>query len=85
MKNPILKGILGAVAVAGVSILAKKAIERKRFVDGIFDEYDIQDKTPFGLADKIRELSDEEYEELKSKFKNEFSCKCCCTDNMCEA
>lgn len=85
MKNSALKGALGALAVAGVAIIAKKAIQRKRFIKGIFDEYGIKEKSPFGLADKIREMSDEDYQELKGKFKKEFSSRCCKKDNICEA
>lgn len=85
MKNSALKGALGALAVAGVTLIAKKAIQRKRFIKGIFDEYGIKEKSPFGLADKIREMSDEDYQELKGKFKKEFHSRCCKKDNMCEA
>ncbi|MDH5032793.1 hypothetical protein [Chryseobacterium cucumeris] len=85
MKNSALKGALGALAVAGVALIAKKVIQRKRFIKGIFDEYGIKEKSPFGLADKIREMSDEDYQELKGKFKKEFRSKCCKKDNTCEA
>lgn len=85
MKNSVLKGALGALAVAGVAIIAKKAIQRKRFIKGIFDEYGIKEKSPFGLADKIREMNEEDYQELKGKFKKEFHSRCCKKDNMCEA
>ncbi|WP_315054918.1 hypothetical protein [Chryseobacterium indoltheticum] len=84
MKNSVLKGVFGALAVAGVAIVAKKVIERKRFVRGIFDEYGIKEKSPFGLADKIREMDDEQYQELKGRFKKEFA-KCCGKDNTCKA
>ena len=30
MKNSVLKGALGALAVAGIAMIAKKAMERKR-------------------------------------------------------
>ncbi|MBW7674814.1 hypothetical protein [Chryseobacterium chendengshani] len=80
MKNSVLKGVLGALAVAGVAMVAKKVIERKRFVRGIFNEYGIKEKSPFGLADKIREMDEEKYQELKEKFKKEFSSRCCRTD-----
>lgn len=76
MKNSVLKGALGALAVAGVAMIAKKAIERKRFVKGIFEEYGIKEKSPFGLADKIREMDEEKYQELKGKFKKEFASRC---------
>lgn len=77
MKNSVLKGVLGALAVAGIAMVAKKIIERKRFVRGIFNEYGITEKSPFGLADKIREMDEEQYQELKGKFKKEFASKCC--------
>lgn len=80
MKNSVLKGVLGAFAVAGVAMVAKKVIERKRFVKGVFDEYGIKEKSPFGLADKIREMDEEQYQELKGKFKKEFASKCCKKD-----
>ncbi|OCA77401.1 hypothetical protein BBI01_02795 [Chryseobacterium artocarpi] len=85
MKNSALKGALGALAVVGVALIAKKAIQRKRFIKGIFDEYGIKEKSPFGLADKIREMNDEEYQDLKGKFKKEFASKCCRKENICEA
>lgn len=77
MKNSVLKGALGALAVAGVAVIAKKAIQRKRFVRGIFEEYGIKEKSPFGLADKIREMDEEQYQKLKGKFKKEFASRCC--------
>ncbi|MDF2930920.1 MAG: hypothetical protein K0R36_251 [Chryseobacterium sp.] len=80
MKNSVLKGVLGALAVAGVAMVAKKVIERKRFVRGIFNEYGIKEKSPFGLADKIREMDEEQYQELKGKFKKEFASRCCRKD-----
>ncbi|GEN77852.1 hypothetical protein [Chryseobacterium hagamense] len=76
MKNSVTKGILGALAVAGIAMVAKKAIQRKRFVKGIFEEYGIKEKSPFGLADRIREMNDEEYHDLKGKFKKEFASRC---------
>ena len=76
MKNSVLKGALGALAVAGIAMIAKKAIERKRFVKGIFEEYGIKEKSPFGLADKIREMNEEQYQELKGKFNKEFASRC---------
>ncbi|WP_051349436.1 hypothetical protein [Chryseobacterium gregarium] len=76
MKNSVLKGALGALAVAGAALIAKKAIQRKRFVKGIFEEYGIRGKSPFGLADKIREMDEEQYQELKGKFRSEFASKC---------
>ena len=76
MKNSVLKGALGALAVAGIAIVAKKAIQRKKFVKGIFEEYGIKEKSPFGLADKIREMNNEDYQALKGKFKKEFASRC---------
>lgn len=85
MKNSVLKGALGALAVAGVAMIAKKAIERKKIVKGIFEEYGIKEKSPFGLADKIREMDDEQYQEMKGKFKKEFASRCCKKNDSCEA
>lgn len=76
MKNSVLKGALAALAVVGVAAVVKKAAQRKRFVKGIFEEYGIKEKSPFGLADKIREMNDEQYQELKGKFKKEFASGC---------
>ncbi len=77
MKNSSLKGALGALAVVGSVLIAKKVCNRRKFIKGIFDEYDIKEKTPFGLADKIREMNDDDYQSLKNKFKKEFASKCC--------
>ena len=78
MKNSSLKGAFGALAVVGVAIAIKKMAERKRTMKGIFAEYDIKERTPFGFADKIRELDDEKYAELKSKIKEKFASNRCC-------
>lgn len=83
MKNSGLKGALGALAVVGVALAAKKVCERRKFMKGIFEEYDIEEKSPFGLADKIRELDDEKYAELKERFKSQFSSKCCRKSACC--
>lgn len=79
MKNSALKGALGALAVVGVALAAKKISERKKTIRGIFEEYDIKEGTPFGFADKIREMNDEQYNELKSKMKKQFASRCCRT------
>lgn len=85
MKNSNLKGALGALAVVGVALAAKKITERRKFMKGIFEEYDIKERSPFGLADKIRELDDEKYAELKEKFKAQFASKCCSKSKCCSA
>ncbi|WP_419870569.1 hypothetical protein [Chryseobacterium sp. CT-SW4] len=85
MKNSALKGALGALAVVGVALIAKKAAKRKNFIKGIFNEYGIKEKSPFGLADKIREMNDEQYQELKGKFKKEFQSGCCTRRERFEA
>ncbi|WP_294269594.1 hypothetical protein [uncultured Chryseobacterium sp.] len=77
MKNSVVKGALGALAVVGVALIVKKAAKRKRFVKSIFEEYGIKERSPFGLADKIREMNDDQYQELKGKFRKEFASKCC--------
>ena len=82
MKNSNLKGALGALAVVGVAFAAKKMCERRKFMKGIFEEYDIKEKTPFGFADKIRELDDEQYAALKEKLQKQFQNRCC---RHCEA
>ncbi|KMQ70384.1 hypothetical protein [Chryseobacterium koreense] len=85
MKNSSLIGAFGALAAAGVALAAKKISERRKFMKGIFEEYDIKERTPFGFADKIRELDDEKYAELKEKMKTQFSSKCCRKNNCCSA
>jgi len=37
------------------------------------------------LADKIRQMDEEQYQELKEKTRKEFASKCCKKDNMYEA
>ncbi|KFC19495.1 hypothetical protein [Chryseobacterium sp. FH1] len=71
------KGILAIAGLAVIAIIARKAQRRKAFVKGIFDEYDVKERTPFGFADRIRTLTDDEYDGLKNKFKTEFQSKCC--------
>ena len=77
MKNSGLKGALGALAVVGVALAARKISEKRKFMKGIFEEFDIKERTPFGFADKIREMDDEKYAELKNKMKEKFASKCC--------
>ena len=81
MKNSSLKGAFGALAVVGGILAAKKISERRKFMKGIFEEYDIKEKTPFGFADKIRELNDDQYATLKAKMKAQFAGKCRRTQN----
>lgn len=50
---------------------------------GIFEEYGIKVRTPFAFADKIRELDDEKYEELKGKIKEKMASSRCCK-KMCK-
>ncbi len=85
MKNSTLKGAFGALAVVGVALAAKKISSRRNFIKGIFEEYAIKEKSPFGLADKIRELDDEKYAELKDKFKTQFASKCCSKASFCNS
>ncbi|TXF78938.1 hypothetical protein [Chryseobacterium sp.] len=77
MKNSGLKGAFGALAVVGVAFAVKKMAERRKFMKGIFEEYGIKEKTPFGFADKIREMDDAKYSELKDKIKEKFASHCC--------
>ncbi|MBU4538074.1 MAG: hypothetical protein L6264_05670 [Weeksellaceae bacterium] len=77
MKNSGVKGALGALAVVGVALAARKISEKRKFMKGIFEEFDIKERTPFGFADKIREMDDEKYAELKNKMKEKFASKCC--------
>ena len=74
MKN----GILAIVGLAGIAILAKKAQEKKSAIKSILNDFEIDEKTPFGVADKIRTMSDEDYQDFKSQMKNHFG-KCCKT------
>ncbi|MDR2204599.1 MAG: hypothetical protein LBE36_00320 [Flavobacteriaceae bacterium] len=77
MKNSGLKSIFGVLAVAGGIFAVKKITEKRKLIKGVLEEYDINEKTPFGIADKIRELSDEQYEELKSKLTSRLDEKWC--------
>lgn len=77
MKNSGMKGALGALAVVGIALAAKKMSERRHFFKGLMEEYGIKEKSPLAFADKIRELDDEKYNELKEKIKIQFSSKCC--------
>ncbi|MGA9212556.1 hypothetical protein [Kaistella sp.] len=77
MKNSSLKGAFGILAVVGIALAAKKISERRKMMKGIFEEYDIKEKSPFGFADKIREMDDEKYAELKGKLKEKFASRCC--------
>ncbi len=83
MKNSNLKGALGALAVVGVGLLAKKAIDKKKAVRTILGDFGIQEKSPFGVADKIREMNDEQYQEFKTRMKTELQSKCC-SGNACK-
>ena len=82
MKNSNLKNVFGALAVVGVALAVKKMAEKKKTMKGIFEEYDIKERTPFGFADKIRELDDEKYAELKSKIKEKFASRGCCRRSL---
>ena len=73
----VKKGILAIAGIAAIAIIAKKAQKRKAFVKGIFDEYDVKERTPFGFADKIRTMNDEEYNSLKEKVRTQFGRGCC--------
>ncbi|MBW8361253.1 MAG: hypothetical protein K0M56_03595 [Kaistella sp.] len=77
MKNSGLKGAFGALALVGVAFAVKKMAERRKFMKGVFEEYGIKEKTPFGFADKIREMDDKQYSELKGKIKEQFASRCC--------
>lgn len=77
MKNSGMKGAFGALAVAGVVLAAKKLAKKRNFIKDIMDQYGIKEKSPLAFADRIRELDDEQYSELKKKFKSQFASKCC--------
>ena len=42
----------------------------------------VKEKTPFGVADRIRKMDDEEYNAFKEKVKSEFSRNCCCKPKL---
>jgi len=71
------KGILAIAGLAAIAIIAKKAQKRKAFVKGIFDEYDVKERTPFGFADRIRTMNDDDYNAMKEKVKSHFGRGCC--------
>ncbi len=77
MKNSNVKNAIGVLAVVGGILALKKIAEKRSFVKNLLNEYGIKEHSPFGFADKIRDLSDEQYDELKTKIKDKFSCKCC--------
>lgn len=83
MKNSSVKVVLGAIAVVGVALLAKKVAYRRKTMKAILEEYGITEKTAFAVVDKIRELDKDKYEELKNKFKTQFASKCC--EKRCES
>ena len=83
MKNSGVKGALGALAVVAVAFAAKKMIDRKRFMKGIFEEYGKKSRSPFDVADTSREMDDEKYAELKNKLKEKFSSRCCENSKCC--
>lgn len=78
MKNSNLKNAFGALAIVGIALAVKKMAERKKAMNGIFEEYNIKGSTPFAFADKIRDLDDEKYAELKTKIKAKFASNSCC-------
>lgn len=77
MKNSNCKTALGALAIVGGILAYKKISSRRKAMKELCDEYDIKEKTPFGFADKIRDLSDEQYSELKEKIQDRFGGRCC--------
>ena len=78
MKNSNLKGVFGVLAAVGIALAIKKMADRKKTIKGIFEEYDIKERSPFGFADKIREMDDEKYAEMKAKIKEKLASKHCC-------
>lgn len=85
MKNSGFKGALAALAVVGVALAAKKMSNRRKLVKGIFKQYGITEKSPFAVADKIRELDDEKYAELKNQLKTQLDSKCCRKSKCCSS
>ena len=81
MKNSNLKGVFGVLAAVGIAFAIKKMADRKKTMKDIFEEYDIKERSPFGFADKIREMDDEKYAEMKAKIKEKFASKHCCNRN----
>ena len=81
MKNSRLKGVFGVLAAVGIALAIKKMADRKKTMKDIFEEYDIKERSPFGFADKIREMDDEKYAEMKAKIKEKLTSKHCCTRN----
>ena len=73
------KGILAIAGLAAIALIAKKAQKRKAIFRNILDEYDVKEKTPFGVADRIRTMDDKEYNAFKEKMKTHFSKGCCRT------
>lgn len=78
MKNSSLKGVFGVLTAVGIAVAVKKMADRKKTMKDIFEEYDIKERSPFGFADKIREMDDEKYAEMKAKIKEKLASKHCC-------
>ncbi len=78
MKKSNRNSALGALAIVGIALAAKKAMERKSVLMGILNDFDIKEKNPFSVADKIREMDDEKYNEFKNRMKSSMPTKCCC-------
>lgn len=81
MKNSSLKGVFGVLTAVGIAVAVKKMADRKKTMKDIFEEYDIKERSPFGFADKIREMDDEKYAEMKAKIKEKLASKHCCNRN----
>ncbi|MDQ0477810.1 MULTISPECIES: hypothetical protein [Chryseobacterium] len=77
MKNSNVKTALGAFAVLGLVMVANKMYQRRKAMKAILEEYGIKEKTAFGVVDKIREMDDEKYLEMKNKIKNQYESECC--------
>lgn len=77
MKNSNVKTVLGAFAVLGLAMAANKMYQRRKAMKAILEEYGIKEKTAFGVVDKIREMNDEKYTEMKDKIKNQYKSECC--------
>lgn len=73
------KGILAIAGLAAIALIAKKAQKRKAIFKNIMDEYDVKERTPFGFADRIRTMDDNEYNAFKEKVKAQFGKGCCRT------
>lgn len=71
-------GLLGILAVVGGALFVKKMSDRRQNMCNTLADYGINERSPFAIADKIRAMDQEKYDELKDKMKQQFERGRCC-------